>query len=109
MTIFDNMQNDINGFFTASENLLNKMYRQKMDKIFNWFEENRFKNDGDHCRGLNLVFEFADWIDTDEGAEKISEQFDDKPETLEKIRGKFSKGINHYIDGEKKASYPFLF
>jgi hypothetical protein len=43
-----------------------------------------------------------------EGA-KIAEQFDDKPETLDKIRGKFSKGINRYIDDEKKAYYPFLF
>lgn len=48
-------------------------------------------------------------IDTNEGGAKIAEQFDDKPETLDKIRGKFSKGINRYIDDEKKAYYPFLF
>lgn len=79
----------------------------KMNRIFNDFEENHFRNEGVHCRSLNLIFEFADWIDTDEGESHILELFE--PEELESVKGKFSKGINAFLDERKKTSYPFLF
>lgn len=78
-----------------------------MNKIFFWFEENRFENTGNYSRDLNLVFEFADWIDTKEGEIFICDYFD--IDDAENIKGEFNQGINSYLDAVKKNNYPFLF
>lgn len=36
----------------------------KLNQLFWWFEENEFKNDGEWGRRMNLVFEFADFLDS---------------------------------------------
>lgn len=81
--------------------------KEKMDKIFWDFEENHFKNDGIHHRSLNLVFEFADYIDTEAGETAIAEAFalhpyeDEDREKIMKIKAKFSKGINKFLESQK--------
>ena len=81
--------------------------KDKMNKIFFWFEENRFENTGNYNRDLNLVFEFADWIDKKEGESFICDYFD--TDDAENIKGEFNRGINSYLDAVKKNNYPFLF
>lgn len=81
--------------------------KDKMNKIFFWFEENRFENTGNYNRDLNLVFEFAYWIDTKEGESFICDYFD--TDDAENIKGEFNRGINSYLDAVKKNNYPFLF
>lgn len=74
--------------------------KDKMNKIFFWFEENRFENTGNYSRDLNLVFEFADWIDKKEGESFICNYFD--TDDVENIKGEFNRGINSYLDAVKK-------
>lgn len=87
---------------------------ERMNKIFWDFEENHFKNDGVHKRELNLVFEFADYIDTEKGEDAIADAFglnpleDEDREKIQSIKGKFSKGINKFIDENKIENFPFL-
>lgn len=68
----------------------------KMNKIFKFFEDNVFANLGEWRRDINLVFEFADWIDSDDGKGLIIEEFG--REKLEEIRGEFDKGINAFLE-----------
>lgn len=37
--------------------------KERYNKLFWWFEENRFQNTGDYPRKTNLVFEFSDYIE----------------------------------------------
>lgn len=87
--------------------------RQKMNEIFNWFEENKFENTGLNSRDMNLVFEFSDWIDSQDGFDFICNEFeyieDDELEKAKDIQAKFSAGINAFIKQERRANYPFLF
>lgn len=78
--------------------------KQKMDKLFFWFEDNLFQNDGPHHRSLNLVFEFADWIDSPHGAEKIEEYWDwwNDDDKIQEIRDEFSRGINLWLENLRR-------
>lgn len=84
--------------------------RQKMNELFAWFEENKFENTGANSREMNLIFEFSDWVDTDEGLNFIYDEFGfDEIEKAKDIQAKFSRGINAYLSGERRSNYPFLF
>lgn len=87
---------------------MNKIDKQNL--IFEYFRENEFKNEGAHSYNLNLMFEFSDWIDSDEGREKIAEVFgvDEEDPLIYDIRCSFSRGINQAINSEKSNSWPFL-
>lgn len=75
---------------------MDKQTKNRMDKIFRWFEDNLFKNSMDYSRSLNLVFEFADWIDTDSGKDVIADEFGD--DRLQEILGEYDRGINKYLE-----------
>lgn len=79
---------------------------EKMSKIFTYFEDNIFTDEGEHCRTYNLLFAFGDWIDTQAGKDAILEEF--APDEVEKVMAEFNKGINAYFD-DLRVGYPFLF
>lgn len=78
---------------------MDKLVRSSMDKIFRWFEDNLFKNELDHSRSLNLVLEFADWIDSDSGKDAIATEFGE--DKTQEISEEYSKGINKYLETVK--------
>ena len=80
--------------------------REKTDKIFTYFEDNIFKDEGEHRRTYNLLFAFSDWIDTQAGQESILEEF--APDEVEGVTAEFNKGIDIFFD-EIKDSCSFLF
>lgn len=78
--------------------------KQKLDKLFVWFEENRFTDSLDHDRQTNLVLEFADWSDSPEGRDFITDCFGDSAQTaIDSI----NRGVNRFLD--QSVNYPFLF
>lgn len=75
---------------------MDKQTRSRMDKIFLWFKDNLFRDELPYSRPLNLIFEFADWIDTDSGKDMITEEFGSA--RFSEIIEEYNKGINKYLE-----------
>ena len=63
-----------------------KEMHKKFDKLFKWFEDNEFKNEGVYCRTTNLVFEFMEWLENAEDkfiAEELGLEFNEKTQQWE--------------------------
>ena len=75
---------------------MDKQTRSRMDKIFLWFKDNLFRDELSYSRPLNLIFEFADWIDTDSGKDMITEEFGSA--RFSEIIEEYNKGINKYLE-----------
>lgn len=77
-------------------------FKEKIDKFFFWFENNKFTNQGNYPRNTNLVFEFYDYTETLDNCEladalELTSDFDDL-EDAEKAAEKAREMINIGID-----------
>ena len=70
------------------------MNKELYDEVFFWYEQNEFKNDGVWDYNTNLVFGFADWIDTVEDCKlaTLTNSTD-----VDKIRRDLKRGVDKWI------------
>lgn len=73
----------------------NKLY----DEVFFWFEQNEFKNEGVWGYNTNLIFEFADWLDTVEDC-KIA-TLTNSTDT-DRIRAELKRGVDLWLEKNHK-------
>lgn len=80
--------------------------KERYDRLFRWFEENEFTNEGDYPRETNLVFEFSDWLDSiDDGdlADRLGffmdfKDVDDAVVAAEQARKELTRGVNKWLE-----------
>jgi hypothetical protein len=75
--------------------MTNKLY----DEVFFWFEQNEFKNNGVWDYDTNLIFEFADWLDTVEDC-KIA-TLTNSTDT-DRIRAELKRGVDLWLEKNHK-------
>lgn len=81
-------------------------FKEKLDKFFFWFEENKFENKGNYPRRTNLVLEFYDYTETlsdDElagvlGLDADFEDLDDAIKAASKAREMINNGIDKWLE-----------
>lgn len=80
--------------------------KERYNKLFWWFEENRFQNTGDYPRITNLVFEFSDYIERIDnqtlaaqlGFYKDFKDPDDAEKAASLARLQMSSGIDNWLE-----------
>lgn len=90
----------------AQDMLLSIDTKVRYDNLFWWFENNKFKNEGNYPRATNLVFEFSDWIesiDDDELAERLGlfadfKDVDDACKAASQAREEMIRGIDNWLE-----------
>lgn len=75
---------------------MDKNTKEQMDNLFAWYENNRFENDGIYSRNKNLIFGFAEFIESERGRDLIRETFGEDRE--DEILGLYNKGINQWLE-----------
>ena len=82
--------------------MMNKeIMHKKANELFWWFEQNRFVNLGAYPRNTNLVFAFADYIETLSDND-ISEILSSTENTKE-FRDILNKGIDIWLELNSKT------
>lgn len=77
--------------------------KNKADKLWWYFEENLFINNGRFSYNTNLIFAFADYIDS-LSDEKLSEFLDsNKPEDIKSFRKMLLCGIDRWLEQFSKT------
>ena len=84
----------------------NVNFKEKIDKFFFWFENNKFTNQGDYPRNTNLVLEFYDYTETlsdDElagvlGLDADFKDLDDAIKAASKAREMINNGIDKWLE-----------
>lgn len=81
------------------------MSKENYNKLFSWFEENKFENEGDYPRDTNLVFSFMDYLDKAENEEEIADklglEYNEETESyvgLEQAKEEITKGCNTWLN-----------
>lgn len=85
---------------------MEKKYKDKLDELFFWFENNEFKNEGNYPRNTNLVLEFSDYIDKlddDDLVDKLElladyKDPDDALKAAAAIRIEIENGIDRWLE-----------
>lgn len=73
--------------------------KEKLDKLFYWFEEHKFKNEGNYPRNTNLVLEFYDWTEQLTDAQLLDAldiEYTDK--NFVKLSNKIRSVVNNGVD-----------
>lgn len=78
------------------------MDKKIYDEVFFWFEQNEFKNDGVWGYNTNLIFEFADWLDTVEDC-KIATLTNSTD--VDRIRADLKRGVDKWLEENHKKHY----
>ena len=87
------------------DNNYKNFLRQAADRVFYWWEEYKYENQG--LGETDKVYQFADWIDEcdDEDLASIGKVFYDGEDTsvVDKLRAMIVKGIDKWLGvGEKQ-------
>lgn len=84
--------------------MLNKSIKEKMDKLFFWFEDTHQEEikSGSNPYYTELAFQFFDYINSDEGVDLICESFGwdkyDDADKVKDIQSHYSKGIDVWLE-----------
>lgn len=80
-------------------------FKEKLDKFFFWFEENKFENKGNYPRRTNLVLEFSDYVEKMDncnladslGLTSDFDDLEDAEKAAEKAREMIDTGIDTWL------------
>ena len=90
----------------ARDMLLSIDTKVRYDNLFHWFENKKFKNDGNYPRTTNLVLEFSAWLDTLDDYDLAEElglfaDFNDEDDALKaarQAREEITRGIDNWLE-----------
>lgn len=66
------------------------------DKLFNWFEENKFERESNYPRSTELVFKFCDWLE-ETSDEDLWQHLDCELEQVPACRKEMINGCNLWL------------
>ena len=78
---------------------MDKATQNRVNKLFTWFEENKFDSNTDLDHVTALVCQFSDYIDNmrdDELAQELAIPYEETS-MIEKARAEIGKGINAWL------------
>ncbi len=77
--------------------------KEKADELWFFFEQNKFKNEGEYSYNTNLVCAFADYVDglSDDDLGDFLEDFDEQ--TIKKFRSIMNGGSEKWLNDFSKT------
>ena len=86
-----------------SNTMTDKQLRRILDEVFFDFEHRHFKNDGVWTRRVNLVFAFADYIESLSDEEIAARLKSNNKKLIARFRFTAGQGIDKWLDENMKT------